>query len=1469
MGSTAQIIFISNPYEPFKDTKTCTVAFGRRWRKTPVRLDGWLKANRIPAFTRPTICLFNGKPLMRKQWNRKIKPNDVINFVTCVGEPITVFYVVVALVSIASIVIALNVKVPSNLTGTTPGADPTFTLTGQQNQIRLGEPIEVSYGKTRMWPSLCAQRYNQYHDNQQWLYVQLSLGQGERTIHALQIEDTAFADFQDVQYEVVLPGETVTLFPTNVITSAEVAGIELLGPNESGGGDFVIDSEGDDTVDPPIPETGHYNAVLAGPFVLNPSGTQTSHVEVDVQLPRGLYTQDSATGQLNNLSVTAPFELQEIDASGDPVGSWFTPMGLTFSWTGNNITPQRFTLEADVTLGRYQIRGSRTSDKDTSASAGNTLIWEAARAFIPDSTIDPSITKLAVKARATNNLNDNSANRINILSTRKLPIYDPEEEEWSEPTETRSPVWAFCDAFRATYGAQLADQYLDLDALVALDLVLADREEYFDWIFEQKTTVWDIARAIAAVCRAVPMLNGSRVTMIRDDVKTLPVAVFNQENIVKNSFKWQIKLAELNPYDGLTIVYTDPTTWKEETVLCCLDDEEGNNAEQRKIVGITDRDHAFRLGMYLRAYDRYVRENFGFATGLEGHIPSYGDMIAAVHDVPKWDQGGYSGMVKSMEKEHFPDLDLWQYRLTLSEPFDTFVAGTRALLIRSRNGDPIGPFVIGTDFPDQRIVFFNTPTDAEDDDLDGLIFDHLNERPLYLFGTPSVQGKKIIAQKLAGNDEGQVEVEGRPYDSRLFLFDDAEAPEAGETHGHLPDKDALPMVDGLRVVPAPVDSIEGGVAVSASWFAMPGATGYLVEYSYDAITWEKVAQTNALQVQFFVTYRYLYVRVAALNTAAGDWAYWTGQAPIRDTSVAGAPGAPIATSVVFVQPDGTPNPRVKLSWSQPTDDLILKKGFIRFQHKLAADSDWTDNGTVQGAQTFAIIRDVKQGTSINVRTRSENAYGGFSSWQTPVAGAHTVTGDVTAPGVPTSVSAFGYPGFVSVTWVAPTGEPAQEYIIYRNTSNTFSGATEVGQTDSLDWDDPEAVPGTTYYYFVTAVDASENESSPSTAGSVLALDPPLNDVTPSDPTAPTLNTSGTYTGGDGTAYASLTFNIAALPADAIRQELCVRKVGAVHYESKKQLKNTSSTTARIDDFATNVAYDVILRAWSASKASSDISAVSSPFTTPTAGTPNAPTSIVYSTSAADLASAPPRFNTTGSKMRVFKVSWTASTSPDVVYYTIATTASVGGGPYAQDDNLIRTKGNETFAFVYFAAGTSSFFSSITAVSRSNQSSGLTSGSVTGNTDAYGTGTMAEQASSGVSVSGGSVDVSTLRKSGTDVVVDSRTVNGHALSSNVTVSKSDVGLSSVPNTDCTDAANITSGTLTRPINSSLLQTNGSSVDTIGCNLRVTVGGSAILVLNKDLPGLTINGQQVVGPRSGTTPTTLPQVITILQTHGLCS
>jgi len=586
----AHIIEISNPFEPFNDTRCSDVPEG-------ITLRAWLEI-RFPGFEkfdRPTLVTLNGNGLMQKDWaTRPLAKDDIVNVIALPGTAVQALYVLYAILVVASVVMALNAKQQIPTQGQMPEADPVYALKGQRNQIRLGEPIEVAYGRPRMWPSYAAVPYNKYQNNQQWLFQLFCLGQGKFSIEETNIEDTPTSAFQDVEVEICPPGTPVTLFPDNVVTSVEVSNIELFGPNEpDSGGTWIEDSPGDE--DFGIPATGHYAITNAGPFVANPSNTQTDKIELDLSFPRGLFVQND-NGGLDPMTVTAVFEARQINDAGLPVGTWFTL--ATFTKTLATVTPQRFTVEATVELGRYEVRGARTTDKNTDARAGNQLQWETMRAILPSTRDYGNVTMVAVKARASNNLNDNAANRFNLVGVRWLPSWNPETQTWNEAGPTRSIVWAFCDVFRSVYGGRLADKFLDLNALAALDALFNEREEYFDWIFDQRLTVWDAARMITLVGRAVPMLNGSRVTMIRDEPKTLPTTIFNQENTVKNSFKRELKLFSIDANDGLEVEYTDANTWKSETVLCILPGESGDNPEKVKLNGVTDRTHAYRWGMW-------------------------------------------------------------------------------------------------------------------------------------------------------------------------------------------------------------------------------------------------------------------------------------------------------------------------------------------------------------------------------------------------------------------------------------------------------------------------------------------------------------------------------------------------------------------------------------------------------------------------------------------------------------------------------------------------------------------------------------------------------------------------------------------------------------------------------------------------------------------------------------------------------
>lgn len=816
----AHIIESSNPFQLSRDARRFIVPGG-------ITIREWVRKEKgAEEFDRPTYCIVNGRAKMRAEWDTyRIKEDDIVAFVQPPGLPAVAVWVwvAIAVVAVAAAVYVYN-SVPKpgeNKVTDTPEGDPVFDLRGQRNQIKLGLPIEVPYGRNRMWPSVAAPEYNKYINNAQYRYSLYCLGQGSYDLEALQFEDTPLANFQDVTYEVYPPGSPVTLFPDNVITSVEVGTTELFGPNE--------------------PEyTGE-----AGPYVANAAGTQTNRLEVDVVLPQGLYLSSATDGTLGDLTITALFQYRPINDAGTAIGIWATLASFTKTLKTN--TPQRFTLELDVPAGRYEVRAVRTNDKNLSTRASNTLQWVALRAFLPSTKDYGNVTIVAVKAKATNNLNDSAANRFNAIGTRKLRTRSG--GVWTAEVATRSLVWAACDAAQADYGGRLADSYLFLDELAELDVAYAAAGIYFDYVFTQRSTLWETLKIIARVGRAVPMLVGSRITLIRDVPKTLPTAIFNQECIVEGSFSWEIKLAAIDEYDGVEVEYVDPTTWKTETVVVLVGDDAGNNLEQIKLPGCNDRTRAFREGYYYRAKKKYVRENINFGTGMEGLLPTFNDLIGVAHDLPRWATGG---MVLAVESSRAV--------LVLSEPV-TFV-GSCVIGLRKKNGELGGPFSVMAGADSKRVVLaYPLPDDY--------YFDDEHEQPMFLFGPSAEWAKLCVVTGLRPGDDNTVEVNCVPYDARVFAGDTLTPPALvpGSSPSAVPD---LPAVTGLRVDVVPNTPLRALV----SWQMSLGASSYVVEASYDNVNWEVVATPLTNYAEISVLAGHLYIRVAAINVGAGAWAYW-------------------------------------------------------------------------------------------------------------------------------------------------------------------------------------------------------------------------------------------------------------------------------------------------------------------------------------------------------------------------------------------------------------------------------------------------------------------------------------------------------------------------------------------------------------------------------------------------------------------
>ena len=599
--------------------------------------------------------------------------------------------------------------------GTSSGSQtqsPTYSLQAQGNSARLGNPIPVIYGKHLIYPDFAAQPYYRYQNNNQFVYQLHCIGQGNYSVEQIRIEDTPISSFKEITYKIINPGESNTLFDEDVVTSAEIAGQELL------------------------------KGTISGGFVLNPTETVVNKIEIDIACQRGLYYANDSGG-LENKTVQWRVDARLIDDEDKALGSWFT-LG-TESVTDATVNGIYKTYTYTVTKGRYEVRATRLDDKDNSSRAGHEIRWVSAKGYVVSDKSYGNVTLLAVIMKATDNLSQRSSRLINCVVTRKLKTWTP-SGGWSGLTATRSIAWALADILKADYGAKLTDKSIDLNALYQLDRKWNSRGDTFNAVFDSKLTVYEALSRVAKVGRAVAFIQGGIVRFVRDEPKTIPVALFGPRNIVKNTLSIQYIMPSEDTADSVCVEYFSENTWKTSEVTGTFSGSTSDKTATVELFGCTNKAQALREAVYMALANRYRRRIVTFTTELEGLIPTYGDLIAITHDMAHWGSGGEIIAQDGL-------------KLTLSEPVE-FTSGVKNVLaLRQKNGSLSGPYeVTATELNTE--VMLKTQPDAEILTTSGV------ERTHYAFGT---QDKWSVYARVTGirPRSNQVEITAVIEDDRV------------------------------------------------------------------------------------------------------------------------------------------------------------------------------------------------------------------------------------------------------------------------------------------------------------------------------------------------------------------------------------------------------------------------------------------------------------------------------------------------------------------------------------------------------------------------------------------------------------------------------------------------------------------------------------------------------------------------------
>jgi hypothetical protein len=754
---------------------------------------------------------------------------------------------------------------------------PTYSLQAQGNSARLEAAIPEHFGRLVAYMDFAAQPYVEYVGNEQFLYQLLCVGRGEYDIEAIRIEDTAIGAFDEITYEVIAPNTSPTLFPSAVVSSVEVSGqdlscraatysqggttltVTLAAHGLSTGKSVYLDitsgtaTDGTYTVtSAPTADTFTVTAVSAttsgnvtvspwlGGFVANASGSTVNALGLDFVMPRGIYYAND-NGSLSNVTLSVAAERRTVDDAGSPTGSW-TVLGSA-SYTAATTTPQRHSERYTVAAARYEVRVRRTDIEQTDTRYGHDVVWAGLRAYLPESRTFGDVTLIAMRMRASNNLSMQASRKVNVIATRKLPIWDG--ATWSANTATRSIAWPIAYACKQM---GLTDAQIDLATLLVLDATWTARGDHFDARFDNFISFWEAVTKMAGAGRAKPYMQGGIMRIMRDQAATIPVALFSMRNIVKGSFSVDYLMPTADMADAIDVGYFDSGNWAPRRVRAKLSGSTAARPAKIELFGVTDRDHAFREGMYQAASNRYRRKIIKFQTEMEGFIPSFGDLIAIQHDMPAWGQGG-----------EIVAWDADSLTATLSEPPE-WGAGTHYIALRKRDGGVDGPHAVAAGATAHEVVLASAP-DATP------YTGGAEERTHYTFGWAETwrQPGRVLAVRPRGLN--LVEIEAVNEDVNVHTAEVGQVAPTAQT-SQLANYTNAPVVIGLTAVSVP----NYPEKMLLTWQPSPWAEYYLIEQSTDGLAWTRSGEVSSSNFTATALYGSATIlRVAAVGLARGPW----------------------------------------------------------------------------------------------------------------------------------------------------------------------------------------------------------------------------------------------------------------------------------------------------------------------------------------------------------------------------------------------------------------------------------------------------------------------------------------------------------------------------------------------------------------------------------------------------------------------
>ena len=759
------------------------------------------------------IAVVNGQPCLRADWGNALHDNDVVLLIVRPrggggSNPLRV------LASLAVLAFAGWAVGAMGLTGLTanlvragivmlgntlvnqlmplpqqpesrqlPEPSPTYSLRGQSNIARIGQPITLHYGRHIVWPDLVMSPYYEYDGDDQWYHTLMCVGLGHIEVTDIKFGDVALLSLDSGDYgvQVIYPGQGVTLLPATVYT-ASVSGAEL-------------------------------SSAWSASGYSNPPGSTVGEIGIDVAF-NGL-VKINRNGDMQDHTVTVEVQARPVNDVNAPLGGWTTI--ITQEFTDNTVDAVRRTIKASVTGGRYEVQARVTADpingQDNDKNTfRDVCVWGGLRGYGGTHPAYGDCTLLAVKVKANELLSQQSTQQISCLGHRYLRHWTT-TGGWSGLQASRSIVWAMVDAYLNANNGNQPENTLLLTELETLHTRLETLDNHFDYRFDETgAKLLPTMNMIARAGRSSVIHHIGRWRLIRDEPKTVPVQMFTADNM--NGFNVSLSAPQDYDPDALIGTFIDSDTWQQAT-LTYSDVSEPIRAETIDLPGITSRQHAWaELAYMVKAEKR--RERGSFTTGMEGRIPVPHDLIAVCPEGVDW---GHWGHIVAKAGS----------TLSLSNPLP-FTSGK--IMLRNSVGGSLGVFDIAV----------TNDTEATATGLPAFDLPDIHREPIYYIAGETESS--IILCKvtdLTPQQNDQVQISFVVEDAGVYLAPGAVPDDEVSVVGGGGVNLAVPWLKSSGV-----STTEGVCTLTFAWGAAPSAELYEADYKVNDTAWAQAALSGQL-----------------------------------------------------------------------------------------------------------------------------------------------------------------------------------------------------------------------------------------------------------------------------------------------------------------------------------------------------------------------------------------------------------------------------------------------------------------------------------------------------------------------------------------------------------------------------------------------------------------------------------------------